>query len=271
MIWSFGKNMDGAESFAGLAIGGNGALYGTTQYGGSHGYGTVFRLVPSGAAYREEILWSFGLGVDGRYPAEPLMLGRHGTIYGTTGGGGNGCPTGCGTVFRLTPSVSGYTETILWRFHGGSDGSLPSSALTVGASGALYGVTYFGGGPGCDGYGCGTVFELTRSGSAYAGRALWHFGQGIDGEYPDGNVVLGTRGRLFGMTQQGGAHLVGTFYELVPHGQSYAEKILWNFNTQSGGFDPAGPLITDAQHRIYGTTNEGGTNEWAGTVFRFTP
>jgi uncharacterized repeat protein (TIGR03803 family) len=270
VIWDFGNGTDGREPFAGLVFGTNGVLYGTTQYGGLHGDGTVFKLTPSGREYIEQTLWSFG-GYDGRYPTQSLMLGADGAIYGTTGGGGSGCETGCGLVFRLIPLGSSYSESILWNFRGNSDGAAPTSALTPASLGVLFGVTYFGGGTGCDGYGCGVAYELIPSGAAYSERVLWRFGQGTDGDYPDGNIVLGEHGRLFGTAQQGGTHLAGIFYELVPHGTHYIERVLWNFNPQSGGEEPTGMLITNAQRTVYGTASYGGTSRWFGTVYAFTP
>jgi hypothetical protein len=199
------------------------------------------------------------------------MLGADGAIYGTTGGGGTGCYTGCGTVFRLMPSGSGYSESVLWKFRGDLDGSAPQSALTRTASGSLFGDTYFGGGTGCDGYGCGVAYELRPTSGGYDERVLWRFGQGEDGDYPDGSILLGKHGRLFGTTQQGGTHLAGIFYELVPHGTHYVEKVLWNFSPQSCGEEPTGAMITDAQGTIYGTAGYGGTSKWFGTVYAFTP
>ena len=211
VIWTFGGyRADGIYPDAGPVLAADGAVYGTTTYGGSFGYGTAFKLTPSARRYTETILHNFGGGRDGRYPASALTLGPGGVLYGTTSGGGSGCTDGCGIVFELTPTVAGYSENILWNFRGGADGSGPSSALTLDSSGDLYGVTYFGGGGGsCDsgaGYGCGTVYELESSLSGYTERVLWSFGKGMDGYYPLSNVVRGRNGRLYGTTQQGGTH-----------------------------------------------------------------
>jgi uncharacterized repeat protein (TIGR03803 family) len=274
VIWSFGGNeKDGANPDAGMVLDANGALYGTTSVGGPFGGGIAFKLTPSGRAYTETVMHAFGGDSDGKYSVAPLTLAKNGVVYGTAGGGGNGCSHGCGIVFKLTPSGTGYSESKVYVFKGGSDGSGPSSGLTVDSSGAMYGVTNYGGGGGCaDGYGCGTVYKLTPSGSGYSERVLWVFGIGTDGYYPMSNVVIGRGGTLCGTTLQGGAHYGGVVYELVPNGSSYEEKVLMNFVNGPDGYDPRGNLVLDRDHRLVGTTYVGGSSEFPdGTVFRFTP
>jgi uncharacterized repeat protein (TIGR03803 family) len=138
---------DGAYPWAGLVDVG-GTLYGTTIYGGLYGYGTVFKITPSGA---ESVVYSFGgPGVgDGAFPWAGL-IGVGGTLYGTTEQGG---ANGYGTVFSVTPAG---TETVLYSFQGaaGSDGAYPYGSL-LNVSGTLYGTTEQGG---ASGY--GTVFAV---------------------------------------------------------------------------------------------------------------
>jgi hypothetical protein len=272
VIWSFGGRNDGVFPDAGMVLDSSGALYGTTLEGGPFGGGNVYKLTRSGRGYQETILHDFGGGSDGKYSAAPVTLRARGVVYGTAGGGGNGCNHGCGIVFKLTPAGSRYQESVVWSFHGAADGSAPESGLTFDATGTIYGTTYFGGGTSCaDGYGCGTVYKLTPSGSGYTERVIWAFGKGTDdGDYPLSNVVIGRHGRLFGTTQQGGTQFAGILWELIPSGSTYVEKVLWNFGNSDVGGDPEGTLISDAQHRLYGTTYVGGTGE-VGTVFRLTP
>jgi len=85
-----------------------------------------------------------------------LVFDAKGNLYGTTGQGGtaNG-----GTVFQLTPrSGGGWTEAVLHRFSGGSDGYLPSSGLVLDNVGNFYGTTSEGGTAGT-----GTVFEMAQA------------------------------------------------------------------------------------------------------------
>ena len=113
VIWSFGNGRDGSVPYAGLTFGPSGVLYGTTTGGGDHGKGTVFAFVPSGSGYAEHVLWSFGRAHDGTYPFGGVIVDPSGAVYGTTAAGGK---NGGGTVFKLTPSGSGYSESLLWSF-----------------------------------------------------------------------------------------------------------------------------------------------------------
>jgi uncharacterized repeat protein (TIGR03803 family) len=169
VLYAFkGGPKDGANPRAALLARKNGALFGTTQAGGSKaGNGTVFELMRSGSGYTERVLYRFKGGKDGADPdaAPGLHAGANGALYSTTafGGGATACTGGCGTVFKLTPSGSGYTETVLHTFKGGSDGATPYGSVAADAAGRLYGTTWVGGSGTCSGssgVGCGTVFRL---------------------------------------------------------------------------------------------------------------
>jgi uncharacterized repeat protein (TIGR03803 family) len=138
---------DGANPLAGL-LNFNGTLYGTTAAGGTSGYGTVFSITTGGT---EKVLHSFtfGKGGDGAAPNASLIE-VHGTLYGTTEGGGSVCYA-CGTVFSIT---TGGKEKILHTFGEGTDGSQPLATLNY-KSGSLFGTTLNGGL-----YGRGTLFSL---------------------------------------------------------------------------------------------------------------
>ena len=132
--------------------GSDGNFYGTTYFGGSHGFGTVFKVTPSGT---ETVLYSFAGGSDGEHPYAGVIQGSDGNFYGTTYQGG---ASGYGTVFKVTPSG---TETVLYSFAGGSsDGANPEAGLTQGSDGNFYGNTSAGGASNL-----GTVFELTPGGT----------------------------------------------------------------------------------------------------------
>ena len=138
----------------------SGNFYGTTLYGGNDpsGAGTVFELTPSTPAgeWTESVLWNFGDDADGAGLNAGLIIDTSGNLYGTTSGGGTSGANG--TVFELTPpSTSGgaWTESVLWNFGNGTDGTIPVAGLIMDASGNLYGTTDSGGM-----YNGGTVFEL---------------------------------------------------------------------------------------------------------------
>jgi len=142
VLYSFANSPDGANPrFVTPVLDTKGNLYGTTNYGGAYGYGTVFKLTPSGM---ETILHSFDLnGTDGAYPYASLVRDKKGNLYGTTTEGG--ADDIDGTVFELTPTKKGWTETVLHSFGASGDGSQPYSALTLDKNGNLYGTTNVGG------------------------------------------------------------------------------------------------------------------------------
>jgi uncharacterized repeat protein (TIGR03803 family) len=202
---------DGGNPQAGL-VNLSGTLYGTTPDGGgtscvegdgTQGCGVVFGMSTSG---NETVLYRFKGGKTGAYPSAGLISVK-GVLYGTTAGGGDsgsgsgGCSGnpafGCGTVFSV--SMSG-TQRALYRFKGGSDGWGPLAGL-IAVKGTLYGTTANGGGSGCNGYGCGTVFEVSTTGEGY--RVLHSFAGGSDGARPFAGLIH-VNGTFYGTTSAGG-------------------------------------------------------------------
>jgi uncharacterized repeat protein (TIGR03803 family) len=141
-----GTGGDGDSPDAGLVGDAAGNLYGTTSGGGLAGWGTVFKLDPTG---KETLLYSFTGGTDGGDPEAGLVRDANGNFYGATlSGGDSRCNAahGCGVVFKLTPNMDGsWTEKVLHRFTGGADGEYPSAGLTLDKAGSLYGTTSQGG------------------------------------------------------------------------------------------------------------------------------
>jgi uncharacterized repeat protein (TIGR03803 family) len=274
VLYSF--NLDGADAVypdGGLILDSAGNLYGTAS-GGAYGDGTVFELVhESSGGWTESVLHSFNANAgDGQSPRASLILDAAGNLYGTTQSGGAGA-----TVFELTPTGQGWTETILHHFGTGADGDSPYSSLVFDSGGNLYGTTWKGG------YGSsGTVFELTpdRSGG-WTEKILRNFGDGVDGAFPYSGLILDAAGNLYGTTYYGGTYDGGVAFELTPtaHG-SWTEKILHHFNTNgTDGHQPYAGLILDGKGNLYGATlyggsgacNDGFLGTGCGTVFELIP
>ena len=177
VLYRFRGGADGATPVQGLIRDKAGSLYGTTFYGGNSscfgGCGTVYKLTPQGSGYHETVLYRFGGGNDGKYAGAALIADRTGALYGTPVQGGDvACEAaGCGTVFELEPRGSTYTESILYRFHGGLDGMYPGTSLII-EKDALAGTTDAGGGSNaaCSS-GCGTVFRLRGTKRQKAARS----------------------------------------------------------------------------------------------------
>jgi hypothetical protein len=237
------------------------------------------------------IIYTFKGGSDGAYPVAPLVADAKGNLYGTTGAGGAGpnCvgDEGCGTVFELIApsSPSGqWREAVLYAFTGGSDGAFPRGGLIFDSAGNLYGTTLWGGdlnntfcvdGTGLS-LGCGVAFELSppaRPGQAWTEAVLHAFELGgTDGAYPDSSLVLDGSGNFFGTAESG--NLVsngGVVFELSPAvGGTWTESILYSFTCGSDGCVPSGPLSFDRYGNLYGTTSQGGENNY-GAVFQLVP
>jgi len=255
VLYTFKGATDGANPEAGLRLSG-GALYGTTRFGGGHGLGTIFKLDTNGT---ETVLHSFGGAKDGSEPFAGLVLDNQGNIYGDTyDGGGMGCNAGCGTIFKLGPSRK---ETILHRFQA-AEGSDPIRRLVRDQEGNLYGVTEFGGGAGCGGTGCGTVYKLSKSGDL---KVLHTFAGGTaDGCLPQGSVTVDKNGNLYGTTLECGSNDIGTVWKLSKNG---SETVLHNFaGGKTDGAYSESTVVLDASGNLYGTTIAGGAYD-DGTVY----
>jgi uncharacterized repeat protein (TIGR03803 family) len=240
--FSGGQN-DGLEPLAPVVRDKDGNLYGTTSQGGLPGYGTVFKIDSAG---NETVLYSFWGGSEGCWPAQGLILGKSGAVFGTT----SYCGGGIFKVYRTG------LFTVLHAFDY-EDGTYPMFGhLTMDRSGNLYGVTVEGGGTGCSGSGCGVLYELSKSGTF---TVLHRFGGGTsDGCEPYGSVAQDNAGNLYGTTYQCGSNNNGTIWKVSKKGR---ETILHNFaGGTTDGCDPFGGVTLDADGNLYGDTFACGAN-----------
>jgi hypothetical protein len=247
-LYTFQGGDDGGVPLAGLAMGKNGELYGTTYYGGPSstcspalfvsGCGTVFELDPPaspGGSWTKTVLYSFAGAGDGGYPNAVVYQG--GILYGTVTFGGDlrTCGgVGCGGVFRLNPPASSggsWTESLLYGFTGVPDGSYPAAGLVIANDGTLYGTTRDGGhSKSCpQDPGCGVVFKLTPPRNAYGPwrEAVLHSFTAVEGSRPTAAPVIGKNGNLYGTNLAGGtsnsttcAGGCGTVFEFKPNNPS---------------------------------------------------
>ena len=143
-LYTFKDTPDGALPYSGLTFDKLGNLYGTTYYAGANDLGTVYSLTRNNGTWTETVLYSFQGGADGSSPISSLVADRHGNFYGTTSADGGSC--GCGTIFRMSPSVAGtWTESVIYRFPGAPGlGNAYNGIITDGA-GNFYGTTVSGG------------------------------------------------------------------------------------------------------------------------------
>ncbi len=146
-----GQGPDGCEPLAGLAQDASGALYGTTVEDDNGGYGVVYQLIPAGNnPLQYNIIHNFS-GPDGRGPESPPIVGKGGVLYGTAVAGGYQTTGGLGAVYELTPPAQtggAWTDTTLFDFDNGAEGSHPVPQLAISSSGTLYGIAVDGGSDG---------------------------------------------------------------------------------------------------------------------------
>ena len=267
VLHEFTNGVDGVQPEGGLTLDRAGNLYGTVSIGGTQHYGAVFKMSHSGSGWIIDPLYSF-TEQDASYPIGGLAFGPDGSLYGTTSDDDG--EYGAGTVFRVRPQASvcktslcSWTETTLYSFMGGSDGSDPASTPIFDPSGNLYATT--AGTP----FGGGTVFKLSPSGGGWTETVLHDFGSGYDAASLAGTgLLMDSSGNLYGTWPFNSNY--GSIFELTPSNGGWTYTELYDFTGGSDGAHPLCTLITDQSGNLYGTTSGGGSNG-RGTVFEISP
>ncbi len=290
-------NKDGSSPNGTLITDAAGNLFGTTEYGGTNTYGTVYELSKTATGYSRKpttlasftspyYIWPtsgaisdaagnlFGTTFSSVFEIAKTDTGYDSTPtnlitfppYGASGltidASGNLFGTMSGTVFEIEKTDTGYasTPTTLVSFN-----TNPNS-LMIDASGNLFGTTYSSGASNL-----GTVFEIAKTDTGYASTAttLATF-DGSNGAYPTGGLVADAAGNLFGTTLFGGTSNLGTVFEIARTDAGYANTptTLVSFNGANGAV-PESALILDAAGNLFGTTSSGGPPVlFYGTAFK---
>ncbi|MFI5115413.1 MAG: choice-of-anchor tandem repeat GloVer-containing protein [Terriglobales bacterium] len=275
---------DGANPFAGVIIGSDGAFYGTTVRGGvdpqhhTMNAGTYFGFKPPSDLGAQPFCQIFYEGncLDGSTPYAPLLEPSPGSaLYGTTalgtggiGIGNSNCLLGCGTVFYTSegPAVTYAFCKDINPSGFCTDGLYPWAGLIKGPETGpyrgLWGTTSAGG---------DLNFGVVFIAGTESGEEVVHSFTGGDGSFPVARLVLGTDGNVYGTTVFGGASNSGTVFELTFSNGSWTETVLHNFSSSPDGAFPTAGLVQDPRTGIfYGTTVAGGANGF-GTLFQMTP
>lgn len=242
---------------SGLTAGKGGVYYGTTAFGGTYGFGTVYQLSPPAAPgdqWTVDVLYSF-TGSSGATPLGGVTAGRDGKLYGAAYNGG---AFGFGAIFELTPPVAGgtWTEATIYAFQGGMmDGALPYSSPVFGLDGRLYGGAIVGGTTNS-----GNIYQLTRPANGqgpWTERILYAF-NGLDGGGAIGRLIFGKNGTLYGTTVKGGVS-VGTVFALYPpavQGGAWTLQNLHEFGAAHDGLYPFAGVTFGPDGALYGTTEQ---------------
>ncbi len=243
-----------------LAFDAAGNLYGTTLYGGNSSCnsplgacGVVFKLTNSKGNWTVSVLHAFAGGFSNNYPpsdgANPyggVVLDAQGNVYGatTSGGYGIGCAYGCGIIYQMTPSGSGWTENILMGFcnpYSCLDGINPTG-IAIDNSGNLYTASD------------SAAVEMKKNGAFFEDVLNPYVGS-----YPTGNLIMDSAGNLYGTSVFGGAYGYGSVFELTPSSPYWTYTSLHDFTGGSDGGEPYGALLLDSKGNLYGTASMGGS------------
>jgi uncharacterized repeat protein (TIGR03803 family) len=238
-----------------------GNIYGTTTTGGTRDAGVVFQLHPSNGGWTESVLYSFTGHADGAYPQSGVVLDQAGNLYGTTLYGG----LQFGVVYKLSPHVSQWTESVLYEFQRSmNDGGDPVGGLIFDEAGNLYGATSSGGT-----FGVGVAYELTLSAGSWIYQTLHNFTfGGYEGGGPWDSLFRDAVGNLYG-TQTYNPNGQGNVFKLTSG--DWTETDLYDFVIFCpGGCDPIGSVVLDQQGNIYGATFSAGPNH-LGVVWEISP
>jgi uncharacterized repeat protein (TIGR03803 family) len=231
----------GSGPQGGLSLGLDGNFYGTTYQGGANSAGTVYRISPSGGFTS---LYSFTNGPDGAYPRTPPVQAPDGNLYG---GAGNGTVP---ALYKLTPA--GVFSVVT---------NLPSqtySPMLVGTDGNLYGMTLYGGT-----FNRGAIFQFSPKTKKLK---IIHSFDVTNGGQPEGPLVQGVDGALYGTASTGGTLSGGVIFKVTMGG---AYTVLYNFSATSpvSGASPLAGLVQGSDGFLYGVASVGGANN-KGTLFK---
>lgn len=251
----------------------SGNFYGTTVNGGRYGAGSVFELSPNGSGrYTENVLYSFCSEsgctdgnmqcstFGGPYQQNYLTFDTAGNLYGTTCGGG---ANGFGTAFELSPSTTGWTETVLYDFCSQSDctdGANPCNGLIWDPHGNLYGTTYGAWPTGLQ----GSVYELSPDGNGgWTEEVIYAVTMGWAG------LTMDRSGNIYGVA----ADYDNFAFKLAPptaEGGSWTPTTIHTFTGSPDGRTPESAPVVDSVGNLYGTTEHGGSTD-NGVVYKLIP
>jgi uncharacterized repeat protein (TIGR03803 family) len=254
---------------SGVAIGINGALYGTSA-GGVNDLANVYQLTPAKEGWTFSVLYNLG--------GSCVVPGRTGNLYGCLGPG----QFQAGAIAELVPGSGGWNYTELYSFCSDTNcpaGDGPYSPLSWDMHGNLYGTTLYGGTdyPKCPwSGGCGVAFRMTPNSDGTWTYDVLHLFASFrgDGERPYAGLVVDVGGNAYGTAWAGGPNGSGTIFKLTPTGPGWKQTTLYDFPNCAEGCGPTTTLALDKAGSLYGS-GAGGNPDCGsyscGTIFKLTP
>jgi len=251
----YGGPDDGESLYDSVIEGSDGRLYGATFNGGPEDGGLVFGMNKDGSGYA--ILHHFRVSAtNGLSPWGGVIQGSDGRLYGATRHGG---ATDAGTVFSINTNGTGFAIVRSFTTNA-NDGAYPLNSVIEGSDGRLYGRTISGGTTNGS-----AIFGLNKNGTGYT--VVHSFNSSLP-DYTDSysGLIQGSDGALYGTTFDDGASGRGSVFRLNKDGTDF--QTLHNFedNISDGGF-PYGSLHEASDGVLYGTTSEGGPDDF-GTLYK---
>ena len=275
VLYRFTGQADGGTPLS-LIFDQAGNLYGVAAVGGnltrqcsSYGCGVVFKFTRSNGIWIESVLYSFvGAPSDGSYPVGNLTFDASGNLFGATRIGGSATS---GTIYELSPTPSGWTETILHSFsqYPQTEPHLPEGGLVFDNAGNLYGMTYSGGSATW-----GTIFATTPPARGSLTTVIHNFDGSFGDAYPDAGLSTDAAGNLYGTTSGYMAQLNGNVFKMAFSSGTWNYTSLHSFTGSSDGAYPEGTVLIDGSGNLYGTTSNGGLQQCeqgCGVIWEITP
>jgi uncharacterized repeat protein (TIGR03803 family) len=257
VLYTFSGGADGGNPYAGVIADSAGNLYGTTYNGGAFGYGTVYKLTPTG---EETVVHSFTDGADGGNPYAGVIRDSSGNLYGTAVNGGSAPYYPGGVVYKLSPAGQ---QTVLYSFNADNFGpGQPYAGVILDSAGNLYGAAAGGGE-----HGGGIVYEISAAGGF---SVLHSFYLNTNGgpAMPKGGLVRDSSGNLYGTTEECNLTGLGAVYKLEPGGQIQVLHTFTGSGDDTYKGDMNAGVILDSEGNLYGTTPYGGMQ---GMVYKLSP
>jgi uncharacterized repeat protein (TIGR03803 family) len=229
-------------------------IWGVTGAGGDFNAGVIFKTDLSGDNYTlKQSMFRY----DGDYPKSNLFQASDGKFYGMT----SSCCVfdAYGIFFRYDPVTKEYNK--LFDFNDTINGSIPQGGLIQGKDGKLYGMTEKGGL-----HNWGVIFQYDPATLTF--KKKFDFDDVTTGSGPQGSLLIGTDGKMYGLANTGGAYDYGTLFQYDPATNVFTKK--FDFNGNANGGNPLGTLIQAKNGKLYGLTSAGGTDDF-GTLFEYDP
>ena len=247
----FDGTAHGSNPYGSLIQAANGKLYGMTNTGGSYDDGVIFQYNSTSNTCTKE--YNFDGSIHGSNPFGSLMETSNGILYGMASNGG---ANNAGVLFRFDHNTNSYTK--VFDFISAANGGTPYGSLIEATDGKLYGLTESGGANNT-----GVIFQFDTTTEAYVKK--FDFDNLTTGANPGGTLLQAADGKMYGITELGGANNVGAAFQFNPSSGSFIKK--FDFNSTPNGSTPYGSLMQATDGELYGMTKIGGANNM-GVLFQ---